>query len=102
MARLFSLDEKRRLLEKFKRSRGNKKIRDFEEIAEAFDCRWKVSQKNHQIFIPPDETMMPVNVAIPHSNDNVLKKYESRFVNMLADILDLEEKGEEKREQKGR
>jgi len=98
VARPVSLNEKRRLLEEFKRSRGNKKIRDLEQIAKAFNCGWKVAQKNHQIFIPPYKTMLPVNVAIPHSNDNVLKKYESRFVNTLDDILDLEEKGEEKRE----
>lgn len=98
MARLFSLDEKRRLLEEFKRSRGNKKIRDLEQIARALNCEWKVTHKNHQIFTPPYKSMLPVNVAIPHSNDNVLKKYESRFVNMLEDLLDLEEKQEERTE----
>lgn len=97
MARSFSLDEKRRLLEEFKRSRGNKKIRDLEQIAAVFGCGWRVAQKNHQIFTPPYKTVPVVNVAIPHS-DTVLKKYESRFVNMLEDVLGLEEKEEEGRE----
>ena len=97
MARLFSLDEKRRLLEEFKRSRGNKKICDLEQIAKNFGCGWRIAQKNHEIFIPPYKAVPVVNVAIPHSNDDVLKKYESRFVNMLQDVLDLEEKEEERR-----
>ncbi len=91
MARPVSLKEKRQLLEEFKRSRGNKKIRDLEGIAEAFGCGWKITKKSeNQIFIPPYREINVVNVAIPHSNQDVLKKYISRFIYMLGDILDYE------------
>jgi hypothetical protein len=91
VARPVSLSEKRRLLEQFKRSRGNKKIRDLENIAEAFGCTWKINEKHeNQTFIPPHKRINVVVVAIPHSNNDVLKGYISRFVHMLEDILDYE------------
>ena len=91
MARPVSLNEKRRLLTEFKRSRGNKKIRDLEDISGAFGCGWKITEKSeNQIFVPPYRHINVVNVAIPHSDQDVLKKYISRFVHMLEDILDYE------------
>jgi hypothetical protein len=91
VARPVSLKEKRRLLEEFKSSRGNKKIRDLETIAEAFGCKSKITEKHeNQIFIPPYSSINVVVVAIPHSNQDVLKKYVSWFVHMLEDILDHE------------
>lgn len=91
MARPVSLNDKRRLLEQFKRSRGNKKIHDLEDIAETFGCTWKINEKNeNETFIPPYRHINVVVVAIPHSNKDVLKVYISRFVHMLEDILDHE------------
>lgn len=91
MARPVSLNEKRRLLEEFKRSRGNKKIRDLEEIAKVFRCTWTITEKHeNQTFRPPYKHINVVVVAIPHSNGDVLKGYISRFVYMLGDILDYE------------
>ncbi len=91
MARPVSLNDKRRLLEQFKRSRGNKKIRDLEDIAETFGCTWKINEKHeNETFVPPHKHINVVVVAIPHSNNDVLKKYLSMFVHMLEDVLDYE------------
>lgn len=91
MARPVGLNEKKRLLDQFKRSRGNKKIRDLEDIAKVFGCTWTITEKHeNQIFRPPYKHINVVVAAIPHSNKDVLKGYISRFVHMLEDILDYE------------
>ena len=93
----------RRLLRGLKQAKGSQRIRDLDNIADEFGCRFgTTSSDENRVYYPPYKDMGLVNVAVPHRRgDTVLKTYVSRFTGMLEEIADrksLEEGEDEKRE----